>query len=66
MLNSITLNNIYKNKKNKKYYIVKDLVTHSETLEPMVLYHAVNGSDDTKWVRPFNLFLEKFQEVEGG
>lgn len=38
-------------------YRVLDEATHSETLEPMVIYQALYGSRGL-WVRPRSMFLE--------
>ncbi len=38
-------------------YQVYSVVTHSETLEPLVLYRALYG-DKGLWVRPLSMFLE--------
>lgn len=56
-------------------YRVTGAVTHSETLEPMVLYRDVNTNK--QWARPYSMFFEnvnidgqtqprfKLQDVEG-
>lgn len=38
-------------------YRVYSVVTHSETLEPLVFYRALYGKKDL-WVRPLSMFLE--------
>jgi hypothetical protein len=48
---------IYKHYKGKKYLVI-DVVTHSETLEIMVLYQQMYG-DKSLWVRPIQMFFEK-------
>jgi hypothetical protein len=64
------LNNyeIYRNKKNKQLYSFGGMVKNSEptedgSIQEMVLYQACYGNYQ-KWVRPLNLFLEKFEPVE--
>jgi len=44
-------------------YLVLHLATHSETMEPMVVYQALYG-DYGIWVRPREMFLEQV-EVSG-
>lgn len=56
----IVLGQYYRNKKNKQKYVLVDMATHSETLEPMIVYQALYG-DNKIWVRPLDLFLEKFE-----
>lgn len=41
-------------------YEVVDLVHHSETQEPLVLYRALYG-DRGLWVRPLELFFETIE-----
>ena len=52
---------IYRHYKGKEYEVF-DVVKHSETLEPMVLYKALYDSTEfgpnALWVRPLRLFLE--------
>lgn len=38
-------------------YVVLSMATHSETLEPMVVYRALYG-DGTIWVRPAAMWNE--------
>ena len=38
-------------------YQVLDVVRHSESLEPLVLYRPLYGASNC-WVRPFEMFLE--------
>lgn len=63
MLDKVVVGVTYRNKKNKQFYLVKNIVKHSETLENMVLYVALYKSDNLYWVRPYDLFLEKFEEI---
>ena len=55
----------YRNKKNQKLYKVTGVARHSETLEFMVCYKALYATEKGyyEWVRPFDLFVEKFEEV---
>ena len=41
-------------------YIVLGIASHSETLEPMVVYKALYG-DGGIWVRPANMWNENIQ-----
>jgi len=41
-------------------YEVLDIVHHSETQEPLVLYRALYG-DHSLWVRPLPMFFETIQ-----
>ena len=41
-------------------YEVVDLVRHSETQEPLVLYRALYG-DHGLWVRPLEMFFETIE-----
>ncbi len=52
----------YRHYKGGEYEVV-DLVRHSETLEPLVLYRALYGERGL-WVRPYAMFFEEV-EVEG-
>ena len=47
-------NRVYKHFKGD-YYLVLDVVTHSETREEMVLYQQLYG-DGKKYVRPLDMF----------
>ncbi len=47
---------LYEHYKGARYQVI-DLVHHSETDEPMVLYRALYGEHGL-WVRPLDLFLE--------
>lgn len=40
-------------------YEVFDVVWHSETLEPMVLYRPLGTTD--LWVRPYKMFFEEIE-----
>lgn len=46
----------YRHFKGKEYEVL-GTATHSETLEPMVVYRALYG-DGALWVRPVSMFLE--------
>ena len=53
---------IYKHFKGD-YYIVKDIVIHSETKELMVLYQALYGQGLT-YVRPYEMFISKVDKIK--
>lgn len=46
------------------FYEVLSLATHSETLEPMVVYRALYGENGV-WVRPASMWNEWVSTVEG-
>lgn len=48
---------IYKHFKGD-YYLVEDIVIHSETKEKMVLYRALYGNG-LRYVRPYDMFASK-------
>jgi len=52
----------YVHYKGKPYQVI-DMATHSETLEPMVVYRPLYG-DQSLWVRPASMFNESV-EVNG-
>ncbi len=51
----IKIGRIYKHFKGD-YYLVEDIVYHSETKEKMVLYRALYGSG-ARYVRPYDMFI---------
>ena len=51
----VKIHGIYKHFKNK-YYIVEDVVYHSETQEEYVVYRRLYG-DNSLWIREKNMFL---------
>ena len=53
---------IYKHFKGD-YYIVEDIVIHSETKELMVLYRALYGKG-LRYVRPYEMFKEKVDKAK--
>ena len=53
----VLINRIYKHFKGD-YYLVEDVVYHSESKEKMVLYRALYGSG-LRYVRPYDMFLSK-------
>lgn len=55
----------YINKKNQKEYRVADIYRHSESGEWMVAYVVLYPAEPGfgKWVRPMDLFCEKFDKV---
>lgn len=46
-----------------QFYEVIDVVHHSETQEPLVLYRALYGAQGL-WVRPYQMFFEDIT-IEG-
>lgn len=46
---------IYEHFKGNRYEVVQ-VVKHSETLEHMVVYRALYGTNET-WVRPISMFM---------
>lgn len=58
----IKTNRVYKHFKGD-YYLVLDVVTHSETKEEMVLYQALYG-DGKKYVRPLDMFISEVDHVK--
>lgn len=47
---------LYKHYKGNDYQVL-DIVTHSETLEQLVLYKPLYG-EGALWVRPYEMFTE--------
>ena len=52
----------YRHYKGGEYEVV-DVVRHSETLEPMVLYRPLYN-DSGLWVRPYDMFVGRV-EIDG-
>lgn len=66
MLDKVEVGKLYRNKKNKQIYEVNFIGRYTEKpmeKELMVGYIACYPSENPYWVRPFNLFLEKFEEI---
>ena len=57
MMQELKLKGIYKHFKGD-YYLVEDVVIHSETKEKMVLYRGLYG-DMSLYVRPLDMFLSE-------
>ncbi len=65
-MQELKINGIYRHFKGD-YYLVIDIVNHSETKEKYVLYRALYG-DNKLWIRPLEMFLsevdhEKYPDV---
>ena len=58
----VIVGRIYKHFKGD-YYIVEDIVIHSETKERMVLYRALYANG-LRYVRPYEMFKEKVDKVK--
>ncbi len=56
-MQEIKVKSIYKHFKGD-YYLVEDIVTHSETKEKMVLYRRLYG-DCSLYVRPYDMFASE-------
>ena len=66
-MRKIKINGIYKHFKGD-YYLVIDVVNHSETKEKYVVYRKLYG-DGSLWIRPMEMFLsevdhEKYPDVK--
>ena len=55
-------NRIYRHFKGD-FYLVEDIVYHSETKEKMVLYRALYGNGE-RYVRPLDMFASKVDRVK--
>ncbi len=67
-MREIQKNRVYKHFKGD-YYLVEDVVVHSETREKLVLYRPLYGDGKQLYVRPLEMFLsevdhEKYPEVK--
>ena len=67
-MQELKLKRVYKYFKGD-YYLVEDIVIHSETKEKMVLYRPLYGEKQEAYVRPIEMFLsevdhEKYPEVK--
>lgn len=61
-MREIQKNRVYKHFKGD-YYLVEDVVVHSETREKLVLYRPLYGDGNQLYVRPLEMFLS---EVDHG
>lgn len=61
-MNKIIEKGTYKHYKGNHYQVI-DMVTHSETLESLVLYRPLYG-ERALWVRPASMFSEEV-DVDG-
>ena len=58
------INTIWRNNKTGNYYEVLHVGLHSETVEKMIVYKRLDDSEHDVWIRPYNLFFQKFTQVE--
>ena len=61
-MEEIKIHGVYRHFKGN-YYLVEDIVFHSETQEKMVLYRALYG-DGRLWVRPYDMWFEEVDHVK--
>ena len=57
-MREIQKNRVYKHFKGD-YYLVEDVVVHSETREKLVLYRPLYGNENQLYVRPLEMFLSE-------
>ena len=57
-MREIQKNRVYKHFKGD-YYLVEDVVVHSETREKLVLYRPLYGDGKQLYVRPLEMFLSE-------
>lgn len=57
MLVTVKSGQIYKHYKGCLYKVI-DIATHSETLEPLVLYCRADMNDPRIWARPYKMWDE--------
>lgn len=57
-MQELELKRVYKHFKGD-YYLVEDIVVHSETREKMVLYRPLYGNGKQLYVRPLDMFLSE-------
>ncbi len=67
-MQELELKRVYKHFKGD-YYLVEDVVIHSETREKLVLYRPLYGDGKQLYVRPIDMFLsevdhEKYPNVK--
>ena len=60
---AIKPNTIWQHYKGNRYEVIA-LATHSETLEPLVVYRALYGEGGV-WVRPLSMWHEEVETPEG-
>lgn len=61
MLTIVVNGGTYRNKKTGNHYYVLGIGKHTETGEDFVVYTRRDIEDKTVWVRPYDLFREKFE-----
>ena len=57
-MQELELKRVYKHFKGD-YYLVEDVVIHSETREKLVLYRPLYGDGKQLYVRPIDMFLSE-------
>ena len=57
-------NTIWRNNKTGNYYEILHVAKHSETLEDLIIYFNIDEFPAKVWVRPYDLFFQKFTKVE--
>ena len=57
MLLTVKSGQVYKHYKGCLYKVI-DIATHSETLEPLVLYCRADMNDSRIWARPYKMWHE--------
>ena len=62
MREEVEKHSVYRHYKGN-YYYVTDLAMHTETLETLVIYHALYGEGKT-YARPIDMFLEEVPEED--
>lgn len=59
-MQELKIKGVYKHYKGD-FYIVEDIIYHSETAEKMVAYRALYG-DNKLWCRPINMFFDEVNQ----
>lgn len=59
-MREVKIKGVYRHYKGD-FYIVEDIIYHSETCEKMVAYRALYG-DNKLWCRPYDMFLDEINK----